>query len=140
MRWGCVTIVGRPRNGSTSSRGRTAPEPRKNRGRNRDPDPSIPHHHLMGALIAVLAMDETVRVRFPFLARNRMCIEEFLQPRMAVHVLAIVDQTRVGIQLLLHFGMLIEVVIGARQRMRAGSVFESITFPLVAHEAIRMLL
>ena len=78
-----------------SSRGRTVVELKRGRVAAAPLPFNSAQHPLMIPIVAVLAMDEFVRMRFPLPARIRMSIEELVQARMIVHILAIVDQPRI---------------------------------------------
>ena len=48
-------------------------------------------------VVAILAMDEFIRMRFPVPARIRMILEKLMQARMAIDILAIVDEPRIRV-------------------------------------------
>ena len=50
---------------------------------------------LVPLVVMRLAIHELLRARFPFRSRGRMRREEFMQARMVVNVLPIVDELRV---------------------------------------------
>ena len=50
---------------------------------------------LVPLVVMRLAIHERFRMRFPFGSRGRMSREEFMQARMVIHVLPIIDEPRV---------------------------------------------
>jgi len=66
------------------------------------------------AIVAILAAHELVWMRFPLGTRIRMILQELIESRMTLNVLAVVDQLRIRFQLLRHPGMLVEISIGIR--------------------------
>jgi len=77
-------------------------------------DPALNREGLVIAIVAILAAHEFVWMRSPLRARIWMILQELMESRMILDVLAVVDQLRIRLQLLRNLGMLVEISIGIR--------------------------
>ena len=91
-------------------------------------------------IVIVFMLHELVGVRLPFPPCVRMSLQVLMQFRMARHKLGIINQLWITTQLFFQLRILIEIVVGVRQRVRAivRTMTPSVLLVFAAHKTSRM--